>query len=182
MSKEFKEKFEKVCAIKDKTLCLVEEQINENLDNVDAKELGEVVDIAKDMAEIMKLVTEAEYYYEVTNAMKKSSQEENEYYINKYIPQSNMSSDLNNFRTRMYYTNPVSEMYNRDDDEGKSGLTRKIYMDMKRNGADRANLVEEMRQWALDLTSDVMEMLNNASTDEKSVIKQHLTSLASKIN
>lgn len=87
MGKDIKEKYERVCAIKDKALSLIETQLNGDLTQVDAKELGEVVDIAKDMAELMKYSEEACYYHKVTEAMDEGSDEEKSYYLNKYIPE-----------------------------------------------------------------------------------------------
>lgn len=87
MGKDFKEKYERVCAIKDKALSLAETQLNGDISQVDAKELGEVIDIAKDMAELMKYMEEACYYHKVSEAMDEGSEEEKKYYLNKYIPE-----------------------------------------------------------------------------------------------
>lgn len=87
MGKELKEKYERVCAIKDKALSIAETQLNGDISQVDAKELGEVVDIAKDMAELMKYMEEACYYHKVSEAMDEGSEEEKKYYLNKYIPE-----------------------------------------------------------------------------------------------
>lgn len=242
MGKDFKEKYERVCAIKDRAISLVESQLNGNIENVDAKELGEVADIAKDMAELMELCSEAEYYHAITEAMEKNSDEENRMQMDKYLPESRYYNDgmrggmnppangrnneQNNGRYYMpipgpddmygwedpvmmrrgmmphYYTDmntnmngtnissmdrgnnsrPMnSEQYMRDAKEGRSGITRRTYMDMKENGADKADKVKEIKQWANDFTEDVMEMLENASPEEKTTMKQHLTQLVQKI-
>lgn len=115
---EFKEKYEKVCGIKDRALSLVEMQMNGNIDSVDAKELGEVADIAKDMAELMKYCAEAEYYHKVVESMDEATDEEKSYYMNKYIPEyegkfySPIYMGMNNYarqrdsRGRYMYTEP----------------------------------------------------------------------------
>ncbi|MDO4189338.1 MAG: hypothetical protein Q4D29_10155 [Lachnospiraceae bacterium] len=119
MGKDFKEKYERVCSIKDRAISLVEAQLNGNIENVDAKELGEVADIAKDMAELMELCAEAEYYHTVTEAMEKSSQEEKEYYMDKYIPEMSYYTPMGNYarmrdsRGRYMYTEPY---YRREPD------------------------------------------------------------------
>lgn len=87
MGKDIKEKYERVCAIKDKAISLVETQLNGDLTQVDSKELGEVADIAKDMAEIIKLMEEGCYYHKVAEAMDEASPEEKSYQLNKYIPE-----------------------------------------------------------------------------------------------
>ncbi len=244
MAKDFKEKFEKVCTIKDRALSLVDMQLNGNVENVDAKELGEVADIAKDMAEIMKLCAEAEYYHDITEAMDKNSDAENKMYMNQYLPETRyyggkgippivyangndnmggMGNSGNSNGTRYYMpmydemtergrvydmwdemypgmkgmkphyytdahlTNPNKnwddrEIYERDIREGRAGIARKTYMDMKENGSDKAEKVKEIKKWAADFSEDVMEMLEDASTEEKTALKQHLTQLVSKIN
>lgn len=77
--------------------CIVEGQINGNIENVDANELGEVVDIIKDMEEAAMYCEQAKYYKKITEAMEKNSKEENEYYMEKYSPET--------MATR-YYTRP----------------------------------------------------------------------------
>lgn len=113
MGKELKEKYERVCAIKDKALSLVETQLNGDLTTVDAKELGEVVDIAKDMAELMKYSEEACYYHKITEAMDESSEEDKKFYMDKYLPE-----------TQMYYT-PIGNYARQRDSRG-----RYMYTDM----------------------------------------------------
>lgn len=122
MGKDIKEKYERVCAIKDKALSLIETQLNGDLNQVDAKELGEVVDIAKDMAELMKYSEEACYYHKVTEAMDEGSDEEKKYYLNKYIPEYEGKfytpaeyARRRDSRGRYMYTEPV--MYDDRYDE-----------------------------------------------------------------
>lgn len=200
MSKDFKEKYERVCSVKDKALSLVETQMNGNIQNVDAKELGEVADIAKDMAEIMKLCSEAEYYFKITEAMDKHSNDENMEYIEEYIPKSkryysrpHMCDDDRydeNYRSRMYYTDPSVNMNMRGTTrsnishgnmDGRAYISRRGYMESKNNGADNATLISEIRKWASDTAEDVMEMIKDASPEEKAVLKQHFNQIASKI-
>lgn len=228
MSKEFKEKYERVCQIKDRAISLVETQLNGNIENVDAKELGEVADIAKDMAEIMELCAEAEYYHAITEAMEKNSDEENLIQMEKYLPESRyyprpkMIYDGRDYGEKYYTTTPYMTVYNPNDDEvdrsyrdrmyyssnnnnggrngnngvssgksnyamrdmreGRSGISRRTYMEMKEKDADKADKVKEMKTWASDFAEDVMEMLDNASPEEKTIMKQHLAQIASKIS
>ena len=48
--------------MQDVLICCVEAQIHENLDKVDTKELGEAIDMIKDLSEAM-------YYTAITDAM-----------------------------------------------------------------------------------------------------------------
>lgn len=202
MSKDFKEKYERVCGVKDKALSLVETQMNGNIQDVDAKELGEVADIAKDMAEIMKLCSEAEYYFKITEAMDKHSNDENMEYIEEYIPKSKRYYSRpyvydddrydETYRSRMYYTDPNARVthngkgmrINYGDHttmDGRAYVSRRGYMESKNNGADNATLISEIRKWASDTAEDVMEMIKDASPEEKAVLKQHFAQIASKI-
>lgn len=73
--------------IKESLMSCVESQIK-HLNDVDAEELGEVVDMLKDLAEL-------EYYCAVTKAMEEYEPEHNAYY----------SRDIDRGQGRMYYMN-----------------------------------------------------------------------------
>ena len=217
MAKDFKEKYEKVCGIKDKALCLVETQMNGDITSVDAKELGEVADIAKDMAELMMYCAQAEYYHKVVEAMEKGSDEENSYYLNKYNPEYDgkfytpMYARQRDSRGRFMYTEPMwhddymedekykSRMYYssmngnssssnsnnggsanfaRDYREGRSPMVRRTYMEMKENGQETS---KELEHYMEEMATDITEMVNKMTPQEKTMLKQKLTNLSSKI-
>lgn len=232
MSKNFKEKFERVCAIKDRAIGIVESQINGNIENVDAKELGEVADIAKDFSEIMKNCAEAEYYYSITEAMDNASDEDKKYYMEKYLPETMMYyTPMGNYRRmrdsrgRFMYTEPyIEDRYNmdmyplyynnstnpttrymnnngndnmgsrtsrsgnmtsnmsRDYREGRSPMVRRTYMEMKEHGEDKSKTTMELEKYMSELSEDLTEMIDEMDTQEKSILKQKLATLASKIN
>lgn len=234
--------------IKEKCISLVETKLNGDLSKVCASELGEVSDIAKDMAEIKKFCAEAKYYEKITEAMEKSSKEEREYYMGMFSPETQVARYYTNPLTswkkepmwdempawrgdnpkmtqkryykypadyydeywwmyggdemdrknerengRMYYTDPMSgrntestrmpqQMQNsRDSREGKSGMTRKMYVEMIDSNADKDKRMEEIKQYSADLTEDVMAMIQKASPEEKALLKQRFTVLANKI-
>lgn len=194
MSKDFKDKYERVCSIKDKALCLVESQINGDISSVDAKELGEVADIAKDMGELMKYCAEAEYYHKVTESMDEASSEEKSYYLNKYIPEyegkfytpvytrmyedyPTKMRDYDRISGRMYYTDPSNMAPNRDSREGRSGISRRMYME----APDKGHKVQELEHYMKDLSEDVTEMISMMEPDEKASLKQKMVELANKI-
>lgn len=143
MGKDIKEKYERVCAIKDKALSLVETQLNGDLSSVDAKELGEVVDIAKDMAELMKYSEEACYYHKVTEAMDEASPEEKSFQLNKYIPEYEGKfytpieyARRRDARGRYMYTEP---MWHDDRYDDESFRNRMYYSSMGSNNGSRMN-------------------------------------------
>lgn len=194
-----------------KFLSLIEGQINGDISCVDAKELGEVVDMMKDFAEYR-------YYASVADAMEESSKEEKEFYMQEYAPATRRmysgsrmgggrrmypmdSMDWDKrmspmdpmmdepYRSRMYYSDPkhtnneprgMGNPYNRDYREGRSGIVRRTYMEMKDTG-DHSKKIAEIQKYGHDLTDDVMEMIQNATPEEKQALKQSLTQLASNI-
>lgn len=219
MSKDIKEKYERVCAIKDKALSLIETQLNGDLTQVDAKELGEVVDIAKDMAELMKYSEEACYYHKVTEAMENGSDEEKKYYLNKYIPEyeGKFYMPMENYarrrdsRGRYMYTEPymmddrydpemIGRMYyssnsssnnnsnsgrmnytNHDMRDGRAWESRRGYMEAKEHGEDKNQTNKELEKFMQDLADDMTEMVVNMDANEKTLLKQRLATMASKI-
>lgn len=156
---ELKEKFEKVCTIKDMAIDLVCEQLSGDISTVDAAELGEVTDIAKDMAELMKLYCEAEYYYTVTEAMHKSSDVEQEHYMSKYIP---------SWQNRMHYSSMK--------DNARSDY-------MNDDGYDINVKMDKLKRYIDGVEDEVIETLSagNVSTDEKAYVKQAFTKFISQM-
>lgn len=64
---------EKIKAIKDKTLSFMERELTKyGNDRMDVKQMGELADIVKDLAEAEKSCWEAEYYRTVSEAMEGS--------------------------------------------------------------------------------------------------------------
>lgn len=213
MGKDFKEKFERVCAVKDKAISLVETQLNGDLSRVDAQELGYVSDIAKDFSEIMEKCAKAEYYFTVTEAMKDSDESEKKYYMDKYIPEYEgkfytpvpmtmarardsrgrymytepmMHDDRmdDDYRDRMYYSsmtgNSGSKMNMNDSKYGQSYISRRGYMEAKEMG-DHDKKSKELEKYMHDLADDLTEMFEGLDSSDKSLAKQKLSQLVSKM-
>lgn len=68
-------KLEKVTEIKDKLICSVELEMAKGLDNVCTEELGEVIDMIKDLSEAEEKCWKACYYKEIVEAMKEEGKE-----------------------------------------------------------------------------------------------------------
>lgn len=209
---------ERLKAMKESLMTCAQSQMG-NLQNVDAKELGEVIDMIKDMEEAI-------YYCSVVKAMeerKEESEIENRasmYYRPMYYP-TPYYMDTNN---RMYYTGNGSnsslngsgnmssgsnsrgydtsiqgnnargggsrgydyrwDMYPtemRDYREGRSPITRRNYMESKELNEDKTRQMEELDKYAKELTSDIMEMINDATPEEREMLSQKLITLANKI-
>lgn len=186
--------------MKEQLICQVQEQLD-HLDSVDAKELGEVIDMIKDLAE-------TEYYCSITKAMEESEKEDRNgtaYYYTMPYP--------NYGRERMYYSGgqgdrPFSgnkggsssysmnrrmytpemreyeympEMMMHDPREGRSMNSRKMYMESKEMHKDAATQMKDLEKYIQDLGEDITEMIQNATPAEKQVLQQKIATLSTKI-
>lgn len=188
---------EEIKMLKDRLTSLVQCELNKDLSKVDAEELGEVVDMIKDLSQTM-------YYCSVTEAMEKSSKEEKDHYMSMYAPETNSSRyytpmymrDMDRGNGRMYYTEPWREpiSYNgygnnrntnysptRDYKEGRSHLTRKTYIELKENDPDPAHQAKELEKYIMELGEDITEMIEDSTPEDRATIKQKLVMLANKI-
>ena len=168
-----------------------------DLRRVDSKELGEAIDMIKDLSKSI-------YYCEVVKAMEEGKEKEemrssnNYYYTEKYLPMPSYedSRDYDYFRKgRMYYgdggrqssseggnTNYYEETYPiRDSREGKSGMRRMMYMESKASHSDTVKKVQELENYMKELSSDIVEMLADASPEEKAVVQKKMNTLVTKI-
>ena len=183
---------ERLKSIKDCLIAQVSGQMGK-LDQVDAKELGEVVDMIKDMEE-------AYYYAKITEAMEKG-EEEKKYYTEYYRPYSrDYLRDMDKDYGRMYYGGDWSDAhktskingatyYNerpypmelRDRREGRSPMSRKMYMESKELHKDKTTQLKDLENYMQELSMDIAEMIDDASPEEKQMLQSKITALANKI-
>lgn len=174
---------EKLKQMKENLVGIAQSQIFGNLQEVDAKELGEVIDMIKDLDEAM-------YYCSVVKAMEESKKEEQKYYTQKYLP---MYRDMDYADERMYYGGqsgtqnadggrnmPNSEM--RDSREGRSPMMRRNYMESKAMHKGQEVQKMELEKYMQELSHDITVMINGASVEEKQMLKQKMSELIGKIN
>lgn len=205
-----------------------EMELEKGVENVDTKEMGEVVDIIKDLAE-------AEYYAKISKAMDESEYGEDYDYMGAYDdmrkgyrgqprdsrgrymsrrgrrrgyeepmgyemtpemykmhePEYWRDMDREEFG-RMYYTNNANggsmatRMQGgmnggRDNREGRSGMSRRGYMEAKENGKDKGEKMKELEKYMKELSEDVTEMIGDASPEEKAMLKSKMQTLLQKI-
>lgn len=185
--------------IKEALLCVVEAQLCD-LTEVNAEELGEVIDMIKD-------IDEAIYYHTVTEAMK-GREEEWETEMKKSDHHQERKDD-----GRWYYdsSHPVAEysgsekthwvnegskpmkqgentswlnnnMSSRNDErEGRSHISRKMYMEAKDTKKDKATQLRELEKYMAELSQDVVDMINDATTEEKQYLEKKIAALATKV-
>lgn len=220
--------------MKDMLTSTVQGQLT-HLESVDAKELGEAIDMIKDLAEAI-------YYCTVTEAMEGKEKEgwnenghqrETMYYPVMYYQEvpGNMDGhdnprdgkdgrhnydemypyynrDVDWMRGRMYYDGNRSRSTSgssggsssnssgtrnyserempwdvdmRDSREGRSPMSRKNYMESKEMHKDKASQMHELEKYVQELTSDMIEMVEGASPEEKQLLSNKIAALATKI-
>ena len=69
----------------------------------------------------------------------------------------------------------------RDYREGRSPMTRKTYMERKMHGGTKEAQMHELEKYMQELTSDITEMIEGASSEEKQMLKTKISALATKI-
>lgn len=139
------------------------------LNEVDAKELGEAIDMLKDLSEAI-------YYCTITEAMDKSK--EPTYYRDMDKESGRMYYPISSGDSRMMYREHLPM---RDYREGISPERRKMYMEAKEKHMDKGTAMKELESYVQDLTHDLVEMVKDASADEKQYLEKRIAALATKI-
>ena len=194
--------------MKESLISCVQAEINGGLHEVDTKELGEAIDMIKDLEEAI-------YYCTITKAMNESEEDEHDdhkyypYYRDMdrkmgkmYYPGGPVRYDRYGFRmedmrypheymmyggngasngngSRGYDTNYPTEL--RDHREGRSPMSRRSYMESKEMNKDAKVKMHELEKYMQELTQDVVEMIEGATPEEKQVLQQKINLLATKI-
>lgn len=199
---------EKLKRLKEMLMDGVQAETSKGLQSVNKEELGEAIDMIKDIEEII-------YYCSITKAMEEK-EKENEYMQKHYssmnypmysnggnrnydgmdgrmwynggsssYASNGSSSGGNNARgggSRGYSDGWVMAPFDvRDYREGKSYATRRNYMEGKEMHHDKAKQMQELDKYVQELTDDVLEMIHDASPEEKIALSQKMTTLANKI-
>lgn len=152
----------KLKCLEDTLVKAVQSQMN-NLDRVDTRELGEVIDMIKDLEQAI-------YYCSISKAMEEDGNRR--YYTEKM---SMMDDDYDTYYKEM------DKYYERDEREGKSPLTRKKYMEAKEAHIAKDMQMKELEKYIQDLGSDITEMIKDMTPEEKQMLQQKIATLATKI-
>lgn len=222
---------EKLETIKNTLICAVEGQIG-NLQEANTEELGQVVDMIKDLDEAM-------YYCSIVKAMKEAEKEEyagaayptGRRYYHDHFPEweyDPYDRDMDKHMGRMYYSERQprnskgeftsygrgKERYYSDGDEGRegssrngrggsggtyyyterempfdlrdtregrSGMSRRMYMESKELHKNKNDKIKELDRYMKELGEDIVEMIEDASPEEKQMLEKKLTQLTSKV-
>jgi hypothetical protein len=71
---------------------------------------------------------------------------------------------------------------NRDYREGRSGQSRRTYVESKEMGKDKQEKMKKLEDYTNELSNDLMEMLKDASPEEKSLVKNKMQNIVTKMN
>ena len=115
----------------------------ECLEAVCTKELGEVIDMIKDLEE-------AKYYYTVTEAMVEGS-----------------------------WKTEKSDHLHEEDSRHISRNAK--YLEAREMKKDKATQLRELEKYVQEMSQEIIEMIGDASTEEKAYLEKKLTALGSKI-
>lgn len=177
---------ERLKAMKERLMTCVESQLGD-LSKTNAEELGEVVDMIKDLEETI-------YYCTVVEAMEKRDEEEKERNV-MYYPIMYTDGGSRYYRDksypsydRMYYGSAYDRgmrdydmVYPRDIREGRSGSSRRMYMESKEMHEGKEKQMHELETYMHELSGDIMDMINDATPEEKEMLSHKLSTLAEKI-
>ena len=139
--------------------CLITQaqaQMN-NLSMVNTREMGEVIDMIKDLEESI-------YYCTIVEAMAGDSN-------------YNYYRDIDQNQGRMYYSG--NDL--RDIKEGRSPMIRRTYMESKEMHKDKNSQMQELEKYTRELSADVIDMIRGSSMEEKQILQRKLNEIASQI-
>ena len=97
---------------------------------------------------------------------------------------SGMSGGSSNTGSRGYSENMggrMSDRMQRDGREGRSGESRRGYIESKEMGKDKSEKMHELETYMKDLSEDVTEMIGGMSPEEKALMKNKMQTLMAKI-
>ena len=142
------------------TLLVAAEEQMENLDCVDAKELGEVIDMIKD-------IEEAIYYCTVTDAMVEKGYSTTDWNGGwGYV-----GNDGGSTVSDMHAHGRHDLQSTGDPREGTSHAQRRMYIESKEMHHGKAKQLQELEKYMKDLSNDLVEMIDDASPEEKQYAK-----------
>lgn len=215
----------RLMAMKQNLASAIEAQLC-NLSEVDCEELGQAIDMLKDLEEALYFCTiteamsgegkgkgnvEIEYEGHKKNGHSQMNGNDQMYYGGSqmymgspmmYADGSNGSSNGGSSTSyyggndQMYYQgrdsqgrytsgrgssrSDYSEPMYRDEREGRSPQNRRMYMEAK-GSKDKATQLRELEKYMQELTSDMVEMIQDSSPEEKQYLEKKISALASKI-
>lgn len=207
------------CMIEKLAEC-AEKQFDAGIENIDTAEMGQVVDMMKDLAEAM-------YYRELTKAMQEFDTEDvmemldrygdgrkfydhYRYADGRFAPKGrgtyrrgyeeppyyhmtpemyrNMEQyrDMDRGSGRMYYTEPYMSSDSGSHMESRYDMAKRNYTESKElhrgnTAEDKEHKMKELEKYMREIGSDIAEVISDASSEEKALLKQKMQVIMQKI-
>ena len=150
-----------------------------HLDSVDTKELGEVIDMIKDMEEAI-------YYCTITKAMNEKEQpkeKEHHYYTERYMYPEPWEDNV------MYYdggrmSGGSRGSNGRGNNQSSNGSSRYYGSDYRMKMYSETHgrkSIKELEDYLHELSSDITEMISDATPEERHMLKKKVSELSDKI-
>ena len=159
---------ENLKTMKNQLISLVQNQLT-HTETVNTEELGEAIDMIKDLEETI-------YYCTITKAMEEKEHHKEEDYYKYYEERPiGMRDDMRISRDW------DSSREGSNPKDGRSHITRRYYMESKEKHLDNATTMKELEHYLSELSSDIAEMIEGATPEEKILLQQKLTTLVNKI-
>lgn len=169
-----------------------------NLGQADYRELGAAVDMIKDLSEaiyycsIVESMKEAQEREEMMMKMgggQQQQQPQSMMYFQERVREPYYERDMDRNQGRMYYNGggngngggSRSEPSYTNQNEGRSGQRRRTYMESKKMNTDKNMHIRELEEYAHELTNDILEMVQDASPEEKQTLKKKILELSNKM-
>ena len=189
-------------------------ELDKGVENIDTKEMGEV-------AEIIKELSEAEYYAKISKAMDESEYGEDydyrgaydeherkgyrgrmrdskgRYMKRSYTPNTMMhddewedmqrNRDMDRNLGKMYYTEPMEMNNGQSHSESRYDRAKRGYEETKSMHKDNSAESKQMKMKSLEdytkeLVSDITDMVQDMSAEEKNLLRTKLQTLAQKVS
>lgn len=189
---------EQLKMMKEQLTSMIQSQMGD-IRHTDTKELGEAIDMVKDLSEAI-------YYCTIVKSMEESDEgKTKEYPYNaersRYYGDGAIVNGAEHTTHTMYYgnrRNPVyygeqypvyyrenemryQDMMSRDPREGRSPRSRRMYMESQEMHQDTSTKMKELENYVKELSNDITEMIEKASPEEKVLLRQKISALSDKI-
>lgn len=147
----------------------------EDLCAVDTEELGAVIDMIKDLEEGIFYCIMGHHQLEKDEASVTTMQHcchcdgiEEVDFIEEETP----------FMKKEH----MAAIYDYHNHEGHSHAKRKAYLEAKENKKDKIIQMKELEEYMKELSTDVTEMIKDASLEERQLLEKRLQALAAKVS
>ena len=189
-------------------------ELDKGIENVDTKEMGEVAEIIKELSEaeyyakISKAMDEAEYgedydyrgaydEYERKGYIGRMRDSKGRYMKRSYTPNTMMhddewedmqrNRDMDRNLGKMYYTEPTEMNNGQSHSESRYDRARRGYEETKSMHKDNSSESKQMKMKSLEdytkeLASDITDMVQDMSAEEKNLLRAKLQTLAQKVS